>query len=178
MRKTNKDLELRKEQQYHCILSGNFITGELIEALAKKYNLIIEDLTISTLSLSLENIDSMRNLIEGGYVKELNLIVSDYFYSHERQNLINAIFERCDIGNKFQLAVSRIHTKIFQIKTEHIYITIYGSANMRSSQNIEQIVIDTSKETYNFYREFHQEIIDKQSIINKNIEKPNKKAKK
>jgi hypothetical protein len=161
---------LTENSQTHVIVSGNFILGDFIEALIVKNDWLVEDLTLSTLSMSLENIDSINNLIKGKYVNEVNLIISDYFYNHEKNNLINAIFERCDLDNKFQLAIARIHTKISQIKTEcGKYITIYGSANLRSSRNIEQITIDNSEKCYYIYREFHQHLIDNYSIINKNV---------
>lgn len=170
-KKLAADLSLEKDTQTHVIVSGNFIMGDLIEAIITKRMKRVDDLTISTLSLSLDNIASLAILVKGNFVSELNLIVSDYFYSHERRNLINAIYERLDIGNKFQLGVFRLHTKVYQFKFDDMYVTMYGSSNMRSSHNVEQLVIDTSKECYDFYKEFHNDIMNKNSLINKEINK-------
>ncbi len=163
------DIDLKVNEQQHIILGGSFIVGDFIEALIKKRKRFVREMTISTLSMSLENIDSLKNLLEAMVIEKLNLIVSDYFYSHERNNLMNAIKERLDIDECLNLAVSRIHTKIYQMKCDDMYITVYGSANMRSSSNIEQITIDTSKECYDFYKDFHDDILSKQNIVNREV---------
>ena len=118
------------------------------------------------------NIDSLHNLIVGEFVESLDLIISDYFFSHERGNLIPYIYQELDIDNKFQLAVAGSHTKICLIKTlGEKYIVIQGSANLRSSNNIEQFTIEENKDLYNFYMEYHTQIIEEYKTINKNIKK-------
>ena len=91
-------------------------------------------MTISTLSLSQDNIDSLANLLDWGYIDELNLIVSAYWFSHERWSLVPYCYERLDKEDKFQLAVAGIHTKTCQFETlGGKRIVIHGSANLRSS---------------------------------------------
>ena len=125
---------------------------------------------IQTLSLSQENVDSLATLLLKGYVKELNLIVSDYFYSHERNQLIPYIYEQLDLGDRFQLAVCGTHTKIITAHlTNGIKLVIHGSANLRSSGNIEQIAIQNSAEIYDFVTEFNDRIIQQYKTINKSI---------
>lgn len=67
-----------------CILDGKFIFGDFIEALIVKNNWEVDDLTISTLSMSQDNVDSLQNLITGDFVKSLNIIVSCYYFANER----------------------------------------------------------------------------------------------
>lgn len=156
----------------HMLLTGGFIFGDLLEALCVKNNWLVKEMTISTLSLSGENVGSLQNLIKGGFIEKLDVIVSDYFYSHERNGIIKVMREFLDIDNKFQLGVSRTHTKIYQlhvVEPEERFITFYGSANMRSSKNVEQMCCDTNKNVYLFYKEFHNEIINKQFTIKKEV---------
>lgn len=163
-------LPWEKGIRYDVVVSGNFIFGDFIEAFIKKNNAKVPRMTISTLSLSQDNVDSLVNLIVGGYVDELNLIVSAYFYSHERNSLIPYIYQELDIDNKFQLAVAGIHTKTCHFETAGgKKIVIHGSANMRSSGNIEQFTIEENEELYWFYDDIYNDIINRYSTIRKPI---------
>jgi hypothetical protein len=55
-------------------------------------------------------------------------------------------------------------------------IVIHGSANLRSSSNIEQFVIEESENLYNFNKDFQQSIIDKYKTINFGVENKNTKS--
>ena len=81
-------------------------------------SILVKSLTISTLSLSQNNVDSLYNLLDGGFVEQLNLIVSDHFFSYERENLVEYIYQRLDIDNKFQLSVCNNKTKIVLIESD------------------------------------------------------------
>lgn len=165
-----EDLPWEKGIRYDVIVSGNFIFGDFIEAFIVKNNAKVPRMTISTLSLSQDNVDSLVNLIVGGYVEELNLIVSAYFYSHERGTLIPYIYQELDLDNRFQLAVAGIHTKTCHFETAGgKRIVIHGSANMRSSGNIEQFTIEENGELYEFYDGIYNEIINRYATIRKPI---------
>lgn len=62
-----------------CLIDGSFIAGDFIEAYIKQHLLHVKKLSISTLSLSQENIDSLGNLLFDGWADKLDLIVSDGF---------------------------------------------------------------------------------------------------
>jgi|GEM_PF-791190 hypothetical protein len=152
----------------HCLISGDFIFGDFFEAFAVKNNLKINDLTISTSSISQDNVDSLANLFNGDYLDMLNIIVSDYFWRNNRQNA-PYIYENLDIDNKFQLAVANIRTKISLMKIGDMKFVIKGSANFRSSRSIEEFTIECSDELYDFHKEWHDFILDEYSTIRKEI---------
>jgi hypothetical protein len=155
-----------------CIIDGTFIAGDFIEAFIVVHNLHVKRLTISTLSLSKNNVDSLRNLIAGNFVDELNLIVSDYFFSHERAKgrLVEYIYSELDVDDKFQLAAAASHCKISLIETHcGKKIIIHGSANLRSSSNIEQLVIEENAELYDFNYDVQAAIVEKYKTIKKSI---------
>jgi hypothetical protein len=169
-KKTASKIEITPGMSYFGIIDGSFIFGDLIEALLVGKRIRARRLDIQTLSLSQENVDSLATLLIKGYVKELNLIISDYFFAHERKVLIPYIYEHLDIADRFQLAVCGLHTKIITMElTEGIKLVIHGSANLRSSGNIEQIAIQDSAEIYDFIIEMNDKIIKKFNTINKSI---------
>ncbi|MBL4759629.1 MAG: hypothetical protein JKY80_02080 [Mariprofundaceae bacterium] len=161
-----------KDTRIFALVSGRFIAGDLIEALCVENNWSVERMTISTLSMSQDNIDSLKNLVDGGYVEQLDIIVSEFFYSHERgkDGLIKYIYDCLDVDDTFQLAVAPVHTKMCMIKTKcGLNIVIHGSANLRSSRNIENIIIEDCKELYNFNMEWHDLLLESYSTIRKPI---------
>jgi len=159
-----------KNERVFSVIAGSFIFGDLIEAYIVKHNLGVKSMTISTLSLSEDNVDSLANLLNGGFLEELNIVVSDYFYSHEKHRLIKYMYENLDIDNKFQLAVARVHTKICIFETDsNLKYVFHGSANLRSSDNIEQLMLEESEQLYDFNKEWHDSILDEYLTINKSL---------
>lgn len=123
---------------------------------------------VSLLSMSENNVDSLANLLNGGYVDSLDLIVSDYFFSHERRNLVPYMYQELDKDDKFQLAASSTHCKLCLIETHcGMKIVMHGSANLRSSSNIEHICIEENPALYDFNMEFQAAIIEKYKTIRK-----------
>jgi hypothetical protein len=165
-----KNIKPEKDCRYFVIVDGKFIAGDFIEAFVVEHDLSVEKMTISTLSMSENNVDSLANLLNGGFVKELNLIVSDYFFSHERQSLIPYIYKELDKDNRFQLAAASTHCKTCLIETtDGMFFIIHGSANLRSSSNLEQFVIEESRELYDFNNEYQARVIEKYKTIKKSV---------
>lgn len=164
-----RDIDLRENSRYDVIVSGNFIFGDFIEAFMRRWYCRAEDLTISTLSLNQNNIDSLHNLQQYDYIGELNLIVSSYFYAMNRNTLIPYIYENLDNGH-FQLAVAGVHTKTMTMETAGgRHIVMHGSANLRSSGSVEQFCIEENRDVYDFYKTYCDKILAKYATINKEI---------
>lgn len=158
------------EERTYAIVDGKFIFGDFIEALIIEKGLYVNEMIISTLSLSQNNIDSLAALLhQDKVIGKLDVITSNYFFSHERNILIKYMYEKLDKDNKFQLSIARTHTKVCQFITNGNYITIHGSANLRSSNNYEQLMIENSKDLYDFNKSFHDEIIKNYFTIKKEL---------
>lgn len=132
--KMARELRLGFGERFDAFVSGSFIFGDFIEAYLTTQNACAKRMTISTLSMSQNNVDSLHTLMEKGYIEELNLIISVYFWGNERSSLIPYIYKQLDIGDRFQLAVAGVHTKTVNFETlGGRKIVLHGSANLRSS---------------------------------------------
>jgi len=153
-----------------AIVSGNFIAGDLIESWLYDNKQVAEEVIIGTLSMSSENVDSLKNVIDTCLTGKMGLIVSDYFYAHEKHSGggIQDIKKHLMCYDNFFLAVAGIHTKISLIKlVTGQHIVIGGSANLRSSMNIEHITMTCSKEIYDFHRSWMSQILNKYQVEQK-----------
>lgn len=168
--KLAKELKINKNDRYDVVLNGSFVYGDFIEAFIVENNFYCEELIISTLSMNQNNVDSLHNLIKGDYVDEMNLIISDYFYSHEKFSLLPYLYEKLDIDNKFQLAAAGSHCKIVLIKTDcGKKFVFHGSANLRSSSCLEQICLEENESLFDFHYLYQKNIIDVFKTINKSL---------
>lgn len=168
--KLARDITMDYGDRYDVVVNGSFIFGDFLEAFIVRNNAKCKRFTISTLSLNQNNIDSLHNLITHGYVDELNLIVSAYFYNMEIRALIPYIYRQLDINNAFQLAVANVHTKTAQFETlGGRKIIAHGSANLRSSGSIEQFTIEENPELYDFYDEMFSRILERYQTIQKPV---------
>ena len=145
-------------QRTFCTLAGRFSVGDIPEALIVENNLSVDEIWIATLSMSYDNLHSLKNIVDGGYLepageKNLHIIVSDFFYAHERKRdgLIGEIVWL--LGDHIVLSATRTHQKIMMFRTAcGKHIVVHGSANMRSTDNIENICIEDCEELYYFLR--------------------------
>jgi len=169
-KKLSKELLVFKKERYYCIVDGDFIFGDFIEAFITVRNMDVKELTISTSSLSRENVYSLFNLLKLNYVESLNLIVSDQFFSYEKDNLIPFIYENLDFDNRFQLSVCANRSKIILIESEYDggrkYV-IQTSANLNSTNNIEQFCIEENEELFDWNKNILDGIIEKFKTIEK-----------
>ena len=168
--KLARELRLDRYQRSDVIISGAFIFGDFIEAYMTTHRAATDRMVISTLSLSQNNVDSLANLMEAGYIGQLDMIVSVYFWSHERYGLIPYIYRKLDKDDRFQLAVAGVHTKTVHFQTRGgRKIVIHGSANLRSSGSIEQFTIEENEDLFDFYTEQYDKILERYATINKPV---------
>ena len=170
--KLAQELRLEKGERSDVIVGGDFIFGDFIEAYLTTHNVKCLEMRISTLSLSQENVDSLYNLMKAGYIDRLTLLVSVYFWGNERNGLIPYIYKKLDNvpNTDFQLAVAAIHTKTAQFATlGGRKMVIHGSANLRSSGNIEQFTIEENTELYDFYAAYLDKVAERYSTIRKPV---------
>lgn len=165
-----KSIKLYPGEQIHGLVRGDFIFGDFIEALLVEKNVKAKNAYISTLSMSQNNIDSLRLLLDTGKIEKLTLMISNYFYSHEKNNLIRYLLAELDIDNRFEVLVCRNHTKITLLEISNLRLIISGSSNLRSSQSIEQFCLQESPELFDFYRTFFTDHAG-QSIIDSEVKR-------
>jgi hypothetical protein len=164
-----KDMKCEPGMWHICLIDGSFIAGDFIEAFVKHNNLHARCISMSTLSLNQENVDSLGNLLLDGWCDEMELIVSDGFWANYRNDIIPYIYAELDVpDNRFQLAVARVHTKVTLIETHcGMKIVFRGSANLRSSACIEHLEVQESPDIFEFFSDFHASIVQAFSTINK-----------
>ena len=173
-----RDIVLEPGAREFVFVSGNFIFGEILEALTVgEGKMYPKRVSVQTLSMSAENIDSLRNVVDACPMMEsLRIVLSDYFFSHERgkDGLVPYLCDSLDVdGIDFDLAFASLHTKIISVETlGGNFVVMDGSANLRSSRNIEQFRIECDEGLYRFIEKFTDGVFRAYSVVNKDRKRP------
>lgn len=157
--------------------NGNFVFGDILPALVTRRGVQPRKLYIASLSLSIENIESIAAMLEELHIERCVILLSAFFYSHEKFKLVKKMYELIGDDNRVQIVFGAYHMKFISMETlKGNYLTIHGSANMRSSNSVEQIMVEQTPEIYAFNSQIMEEIASKYGTINYNI-KPDRTAK-
>lgn len=125
-------------------------TGDFIEALCDIHRLRPRRVLITTLGLNQNNVDSLVNLVDYLGAKEVGLVVSTYFYGTEKTKLLPYMMEEF-AGRPISVAVCASHTKICLMDSESAgKIVMFGSANLSSSDNLEEFALIHDGEVFAF----------------------------
>lgn len=143
-------------ERLHCILRGDFVLCDLIPLIVRARGRC-PHLRIATLGLSTSNAECLRALQSEGLVGEITLVASHYFQQVDKNTTFRRVMTI--LGGAAKVIITRSHAKVFLIPTERgDWFAIEGSANLRSSDNLEQIVIFNDKETHDLHRDWMEEL--------------------
>ena len=155
-----KHMTITEDMNYFVVVSGKFVMGDFFAAFALEHDLVFENMQVITLSYSKYNVDVIKRMFDVGRLKNINLITSEFFYSHYRHRTVKYTYDMLLDYPGFQLGVTRSHCKMTAIKTGcGKYFVFHGSSNLRSCKNAEQIHLQQSKELYNFVEDYCKKII-------------------
>lgn len=155
--------EIDYKKDYCLFLAGTFIFGDFLEALCIEKDLCPNRMFVTTLGMNERNINSLASIVRDYGCCELNLIVSHYFAGVEKHGLIPYMTDAFkDLPIK--IAVVQSHAKIVIIRSGKGNCAITGSANLSSSNNVEQATITHDKNTITFLESSLQKIMDQFTI--------------
>ena len=144
--------ELKPGDQLHAVTPGNFVFCELLIQLCTTIK--PKMLTPATLSLSVGNVDALKIALDDGRIRRLDFLISDYFANVNKP--IMGTMEQAAIRRNWKIGKARNHAKVALFD---FGLVIETSANLRSSDNIEQITAVHDVDLYDFHREWIAKLI-------------------
>lgn len=136
----------------HAVVRGDFVFADLIPVFLDKSNADL--IAISTLGMSKSNAESMLKLKESGRCKRLSILVSHYFSRVDKTSTFSEVKHLLNDD----IRVARTHAKVILIDSPPNAYVLAGSANLRSSDNVEQFSAWNDKELLVWYWGWMQEI--------------------
>ena len=147
-------LTIDNETETFAYVAGGFVFGDFLEALVEERRLSVRRLGMQMLSLNDENIDSLRNVVEMCGTERVDLVLSGYWFATEMKKggLVAYLFDQLDLeGLELHVAIAEMHCKVVTVETwAGNHLTMHGSANLRSSNSVEQIHITPDAGLFEF----------------------------
>jgi hypothetical protein len=128
------------------LISSKFDSPNIIKALINE----IQELYISTFSISPAGISSLLKLMEMNNCKKIILLMSSI---HSSKWLITSGAYKI-LKYKVQIKLTANHSKFICIKTKKGFINFVGSMNFTNNPRYENIIIDKKNDTFTFYTNF------------------------
>lgn len=140
----------------HCILKGDFVLGDLLPYLLEHDH--CPHLRIATLGMSRDNGAMLARLRKEGKVGRLTLVLSHYFAGVDKSTVYADVREA--LHGLAEIAVLRSHAKVICCeRSGRDWLVLEGSANLRSSDNLEQMTIFNDREVHDYHAEWIDHVL-------------------
>jgi hypothetical protein len=137
----------------HCALCGDFVLCDIIGAILRHHPAAhCPDLFIATLGLSQANATALAKWKALGLLGSITIVASHYFARLEGGRECQAVASI--LKPVADLIITRCHAKIICLPIGSDHYVIEGSANIRSSDNTEQITLFNDATLGAFHREW------------------------
>lgn len=144
------------DERTHCLLRGDFVLCDLIPAIIEARGRC-RRLDVATLGLSAANADTLASLRARNLVDEITLVCSHYFAQVDKTSTYRQVTTKLE--GKATIRVTRSHAKVICLQTVcGDYYVIEGSANLRSSDNVEQMVIFNDEALLRWHRAWMEDV--------------------
>lgn len=152
-------MSLAADDRLHCVVRGDFVLCDIIPLVIKARG-SCPHLRIATLGLSASNAATLVGHQERGLIGDITLIVSHYFRGVDRTTTYREV--RAILDGRARVAVTRSHAKVILLPTSGgDFFSLEGSANLRSSDNLEQMVVVNDRDTHDFHAGWIDELAAK-----------------
>jgi hypothetical protein len=138
-------------ESLHTLLTGYFDFALVLTAILQARPAACAHLRVATLAFSMRNTEELCHLLDGGKVRRLSLLCSDFMRKSNRKTYRGAVAAlRDDRGQKVTSA--RSHCKVVCLAfTDGLRLACEGSANLRTNRNVEQLTVVNSRGVHDWH---------------------------
>jgi hypothetical protein len=134
------------------VVRGDFVMMDILPVLMAKAGNVLE-VYASTLGMSVANAQALRSLADAGVW--VHVVVSHYFAGVDRSTTFRQVR---DILGPERVTVARSHCKVILVDGDAASFVVEGSANLRSSDCVEQFTVFNDDELLRWHRSWMEEI--------------------
>lgn len=161
------DCELLPNVQYRIITNHRFNAITVIEYMSKYYEL--QEVYIAVYRMNQMSVNKLLEFINNDDIK-CSIIVSSFFRDNKNyEKWAKDLVSFSSGKSNTKVVFFRNHAKVFLAKTKcGRHIVFEGSGNLSDNARIEQYLIEDNEVTYNFHKEWMDDILksDYESGVN------------
>jgi hypothetical protein len=128
-------------ESLHALLTGYFDFALVLTCVLRSRPCPCEALRVATLSFSKRNVQEIAGWLDGGLVKRLVLLSSDFMREGNPATYYGAVKELAEARGQ-AVAAARCHAKVATLAfADGLRLVFEGSMNLSTNRNIEQMAV-------------------------------------
>jgi len=152
--------ELLKNQQYRIITNNALNAIVVLNSIINIYE--VEEMFIAVYRMNLNAVQSLKKIVEQ---KKINtsIVLSSFFRDNKKyERWCHELMTFCEEKEHAKICFCNNHAKVFIAKTKcGKYIVFEGSGNLSDNARIEQYMYEENEQTYNFHKNWMQDVLNK-----------------
>jgi hypothetical protein len=159
--------ELVENVQYRFVTDNSFNAITVIEYLLKSNE--IEEIYIAIYRMNYQSVLKIKEIVESGI--RCNIVISSFFRENKKyEKWANELIQFSSSNDNINISFAWNHAKVFLAKTkDNKFVVFEGSGNLSDNARIEQYLIENNKNTYNFHKQWIDDILNAKEIKGKNF---------
>lgn len=148
---------IEPDHSYHFITGGDIDALSYPGVLIEKYTRF-EESYWSTWTMSRVDVETLAGWLQNDQLGGVNVFTGEYFF--RRETAVYATLLEMIKKHGGRLRTFKNHCKVILLKNEEkgLWLVIEGSANFTTNPRAEQTVINNSRELYEFYAAWFNEL--------------------
>lgn len=141
------------------VSNGASDTGSFLEAMIKEFG-IIDEIYLSTWTISQKNVNRLVELFDNGTIKKLVFVINNgLLATNSTKSIWGSIRENFSKRNIKFVAVNA-HAKVFCVKAKDRFVTVSGSGNWSENPRIENYFLIGGQQSYNFNKSWMEDMFN------------------
>jgi hypothetical protein len=150
--------ELQPGHSYHIISAGDVDAVSYLTMLIERHG-PFDDFYGSTWTLSRQDCELLDKYLQDGLIKKITFFTGEYFA--KRETSVYATLLQVIGRHQGRLRMFKNHCKLLLVQNsaKQFWAVAEGSANFTTNPRTEQTTITASKELYDFYKGWFEELL-------------------
>jgi hypothetical protein len=128
-------------ESLHTLLTGYFDFALVLTCVLRSRACPCEHARVATLSFGYKNVQEMAGWLDGGIVRRLTLLCSDFMAKASPKEFRGAVAELVEQRGQ-RVGSARCHAKVVTLAfADGLRLTFEGSANLRTNRNMENLCV-------------------------------------
>jgi hypothetical protein len=138
-------------ESLHALLAGYFDFALVLTCVLKSQPAPCEALRVATLSFSKRNVQELAGWLDGGLVRRLVLLSSDFMREGNPATYFGAVKELAEARGQ-AVAAARCHAKVACLHfADGLKLAFEGSMNLSTNRNVEQMAVVNDPGLHDFH---------------------------
>jgi len=149
--------EPKENEQFRIITQQSFNGFSILLWLLEKQE--YEEIYLTTFSLDEKTAKALIEVVESNQGTKITLLITSLL-KYDRKGRQQKLIDCARLNKNFTFIETFNHTKIIMAKSKNVHYIVEGSGNLSANARIEQYLFENSTETYNFHKEWIDDIIN------------------